>query len=45
MRKQTKANSGLNGEWAQHVRRWLKKHTAKLRRIESRRILKEQLES
>ena len=43
MKKQTKQNSYLNGEWAQHVRRWLKKHTNGQRRANSKEIIRRDL--
>jgi len=44
MRKQTKQNSCLNGEWAQHVRRWLKKYTNGQRRANSKEVIRKDLQ-
>lgn len=38
-----KQNSILNGEWAKHVRGTWKKLTSRLRRIESKKIIKQEL--
>lgn len=38
-----KANSFINGEWAGHVRRWLKKHTASKRRQIDKKIIRNEL--
>lgn len=38
------ANSKLNGEWAGHVRRWMKKHTASIRRMQDKVIIRKELE-
>jgi hypothetical protein len=36
-----KQNSNLNGEWAKHVRWWLKRRTAGRRRENDKQIIKE----
>lgn len=38
-----KQNSFLNGEWAGHVRGWLKRHTSKLRRLSGKKEIREEL--
>jgi hypothetical protein len=38
-----KQNSGLNGEWAGHVRGWLKQATSGLRRLVDKRVISEEL--
>jgi hypothetical protein len=38
-----KKNSILNGEWAGHVRGFLKKYTSSKRRIEDKRIIKQEI--
>lgn len=38
-----KQNSYLNGEWAGHVRGWWKRFTSKMRRNESKIIIKKEL--
>jgi hypothetical protein len=44
IRPGNKKNSGLNGEWARHVRKGGKKATAGLRRSESKNITRKKLE-
>lgn len=44
MRKQTKQNSCLNDEWAQHVRRWGKKYTNGQRRANSKEVIRKDLQ-
>jgi len=44
MKKQTKQNSCLNGEWAKHVRRWCKKYTNGQRRANSKEIIRKDLQ-
>lgn len=44
MKKQTKQNSCLNGEWAKHVRRWCKKYTNGQRRANSKEIIRRDLQ-
>ena len=44
MRKGHKQNSGLNGEWAKHVRKPLKKITSGLRRNKQKIIIKKEQE-
>jgi hypothetical protein len=39
MRKGSKQNSGLNGEWAAHVRRSWKKATSRIRRNREKIII------
>lgn len=39
-----KKNSCLNGEWAQHTRRDGKKRTSGLRRLQDKKIIREELE-
>lgn len=38
-----KQNSGINGEWAAHVRSWWKKFTSGKRRIIDKQIIKQNL--
>lgn len=38
------ANSKLNGEWAGHVRRWMKKVTSGKRRIKDKQIIRKEIE-
>lgn len=38
-------NSGINGEWAAHVRSFGKRLTAGLRRLESKKIIREETET
>lgn len=42
MNKGSAANAKLNGEFSAHVNRYKKRHTAKIRRQQAKRILKEQ---
>jgi len=42
MRKGNKQNAGLNREWAKHVRKWGKKFTASIRRMRSKKIIREE---
>jgi len=44
IRPGNKKNSGLNGEWATHVRKSWKKLTSSLRRAESKEITREKLD-
>ena len=44
VRPGNKKNSGLNGEWATHVRKDGKKATAGLRRAESKRITRKKMD-
>lgn len=44
MRTGNKANAGLNGEYATHVRAWLKKHTSRLRRMYNKRLIRKLLD-
>lgn len=37
------ANSKLNGEWAGHVRRWMKKVTAGKRRSQDKIVIRREL--
>lgn len=43
MRKGNKQNSGLNEQWASHVRRFLKKLTAHKRRLSGQKEIRTQL--
>lgn len=40
-----KQNAFLNGEWAVHVRRWFKKHTAKKRRAVDKKEIRDELKN
>jgi len=40
-----KQNSFINGEWAGHVRRWMKQYTSGKRRAISKRLIKKELNS
>jgi len=37
------ANSKLNGEWAGHVKKWMKKITSGKRRCRDKQIIREEL--
>ena len=43
MRVGNKINSGLNGEWAKHVRGWWKRYTSSKRRIEGKEEIADRL--
>ena len=43
MRKGNKQNSLLNGEWASHVKKKMKKFTSRLRRQNDQKIIREEL--
>lgn len=45
VRKGNKQNSFLNGEWAKHVRRWGKKFTSGIRRQESKKITRQEIDA
>ena len=45
IRTGNKKNSFLNGEWAGHVRRYLKKITSGKRRAEDRKLLRKELDA
>ena len=45
IRTGNKKNSFLNGEWADHVQRSMKKITSGKRRAEDRKLLKKELEA
>lgn len=40
-----KKNSGLNNQWAGHVRGWMKKLTSSLRRLDGKKEVKDRLEN
>jgi len=44
MRVGNKINSGLNGEWAKHVRGLMKKMTSSIRRNENKRVIGEEID-
>jgi hypothetical protein len=37
------SNAKLNGEWGTHVPRGIKRHTAKMRRLQARRDIRERV--
>lgn len=43
MKKGHKQNSGLNGEWAKHVRRAWKRATSRIRRAREKIIIRENI--
>jgi hypothetical protein len=43
MKKGSRANSFLNGEWKFHVRKWGKKFTSGVRRAVSKEIVRNEL--
>lgn len=43
MRKGNKQNSLLNGEWASHVKKKVKKLTSRLRRLNDQKIIRDEL--
>ena len=45
LRVGNKKNSFLNGEWAGHVRAWGKKFTARLRRAEDKKIIRQEVKN
>ena len=44
LRVGNKQNSGLNGEWAGHVRGWWKRYTSKKRRNATKKLIKQKLQ-
>ena len=40
-----KINSGINGEWARHIRKWGKRVTSHIRRQRGRKEIKDRLEN
>lgn len=39
-----KRNSVLNGEWAGHVRKWMKRVTSGIRRQDDKKVIRKEIE-